>query len=57
VKRAGQALGALLLILGLFVAGRESTHGLSAFTEHWWCPMPLAAIALGIASLITLRTA
>jgi hypothetical protein len=57
VKRAGQALGALLLVLGIFVAGRESTHGLSAFTEHWWCPMPLAAIALGLASLISLRTA
>lgn len=27
--------------------GRERSHGLGAFSEHWWCPIPLVLIALG----------
>jgi hypothetical protein len=52
VKRAGQSLGALFVLLGVFWAGRESGHGVAAFWEHWWCPIPLAAIALGVAGVI-----
>jgi hypothetical protein len=48
MARAGQMLGLVLGILGLFWAGRESSHGLSAFWEHWWCPLPLAAIFVGV---------
>jgi hypothetical protein len=45
--------GVVLMMLGVFWAGRESTHGLAAFWEHWWCPIPLAVIVIGIASVIT----
>ena len=48
MRRVGQAVGALLLLLGVFWAGRESSHGLTAFWEHWWCPIPLALIGLGL---------
>jgi hypothetical protein len=41
-------VGALLVLLGLFWAGRESTHGLGAFWEHWWCPLPVVAILVGL---------
>jgi hypothetical protein len=34
-------------VLGIFWAGRESTHGFAAFYEHWWCPVPLAMIVVG----------
>ena len=47
MRGAGQALGALFLLLGVFWTGRESSHGLAALWEHWWCPIPLVAIALG----------
>jgi hypothetical protein len=57
VKRTGQALSGPFVLLGIFWAGRESNHGLAAFWEHWWCPLPLAAIAVGLAGLITARTA
>jgi hypothetical protein len=59
VKRAAQALGALLVVLGVFWAGRESSHGngLSAFWEHWWCAVPLVVIVLGVASVIAARRA
>jgi hypothetical protein len=53
VKRAGQVLGVVFVLLGVFWAGRESGHGLAAFWEHWWCPIPLAVIVLGVASVIT----
>jgi hypothetical protein len=55
VKRVTQVLGAVLVLLGLFWAGRESDHGFGAFWEHWWCPIPLAAIVLGVASIIAAR--
>ncbi len=42
----------MLLILGLFWAGRESDHGFGAFWEHWWCPIPLAAIVVGLVSVL-----
>ena len=51
MKRAGQALGALFLLLGVFWTGRESSHGLAALWEHWWCPIPLVVIVLGVASV------
>jgi hypothetical protein len=49
MRRVGQAVGTVFLLLGIFWAGRESTHGLTAFWEHWWCPVPLALIVLGLA--------
>jgi hypothetical protein len=51
----GRVLGALLLVLGVFWAGRESGHGLAAFWEHWWCPIPLVIIVLGIAGVLAAR--
>jgi len=51
MRGAGQALGALFLLLGVFWTGRESSHGLAALWEHWWCPIPLVAIALGAAGV------
>jgi hypothetical protein len=56
VKRAGLLLGALFVLLGIFWAGRESTHGLGAFWEHWWCPIPLAAVVLGVAGMVAARS-
>ena len=55
MKRIIQVLGAVFVVLGVFWAGRESSHGLAAFSEHWWCPIPLAAIVLGVISVITAR--
>jgi len=57
MRRSAQAVAALLIVLGLFVSGRESSHGLSSFSEHWWCALPLAAIAVGLAGLVAARTA
>jgi hypothetical protein len=50
-----QVIAAVFVVLGVFWAGRESDHGLVAFWEHWWCPIPLAAIVLGVTGLITLH--
>ena len=56
MRRIGQVVGALFLLLGIFWAGRESSHGLAAFGDHWWCPIPLVLIALGLAAaLVTWR--
>jgi drug/metabolite transporter (DMT)-like permease len=55
VRRVGQLLAAVFVLLGVFWVGRESEHGLAAFWEHWWCPIPLVAIVLGIASVITMQ--
>jgi hypothetical protein len=52
VKRAAEVLGALFVLLGIFWAGRESDHGLAAFWEHWWCPIPLAVIVLGVVGVV-----
>jgi len=49
-------VGTVLVLLGVFWAGRESSHGsFSVFWEHWWCPLPLAIIVVGLASLIASR--
>jgi hypothetical protein len=49
-------LGVFLLLVGVFWTGRESTRGgLSVFWEHWWCPLPLVIIVLGLASLAASR--
>ena len=54
MRRTARVVGAVLMLLGAFWAGRESDHGLAAFWEHWWCPIPLALILLGlIAMLVT----
>ena len=54
-RRTGQVVGALFLVLGIFWTGRESTHGLTAFWEHWWCPVPLALTLLGLVMAIATR--
>jgi hypothetical protein len=51
MRRISQVVGAVFLLLGVFWAGRVSTHGLGAFWEHWWCPIPLALIVVGLAGL------
>jgi hypothetical protein len=55
MRRIGQVVGAVLLVLGVFWAGRVSSHGLTAFWEHWWCPIPLALILLGLAAVLVTR--
>lgn len=52
VRRTGQVAGIIALLGGIFWAGRESTHGLAAFLEHWWCPTPLALVLAGVAAVI-----
>lgn len=52
VRSIGRAIAVLLIVLGVFWAGRESTHGLNAFWDHWWCPMPLVAVVLGVAGIL-----
>jgi len=53
VRRTGRRVGVVLLLLGLFWSGRESSHGLGAFWEHWWCPIPLLAILMGLVAVVT----
>jgi hypothetical protein len=53
VNRVAQVIAAVFVVLGVFWAGRESDHGLAAFWEHWWCPIPLAVIVLGVTALLT----
>ena len=55
MRRIGQVVGAVLLVLGVFWAGRVSSHGLTAFWDHWWCPIPLALILLGLAAVLVTR--
>ncbi|MBV8944110.1 MAG: hypothetical protein JO046_21440 [Solirubrobacterales bacterium] len=50
MRGIGYSLGAFLVLAGMFWTGRESSHGFSALWEHWWCPIPIVAIALGIAT-------
>jgi hypothetical protein len=54
-RQTGRVAGGLLLVLGIFWTGRESTHGLTAFWEHWWCPVPLALTLLGVVVVLTTR--
>jgi hypothetical protein len=55
MRRVGQVVGAIFLLLGVFWVGRESSHGLAAFWEHWWCPIPLALIVLGLGAVLVAR--
>jgi hypothetical protein len=50
MRSVGYLVGALLVLVGVFWSGRESSDGLSALWEHWWCPIPIVAIVLGIAT-------
>ena len=50
MRRMGYLLGALLVLVGMFWSGRESSHGFGALWEHWWCPIPIAAIVVGSAT-------
>jgi hypothetical protein len=52
MRRVTQVVGAVVLVLGIFWAGRESSHGLAAFWEHWWCPIPLVFVLLGVVAVI-----
>jgi apolipoprotein N-acyltransferase len=51
VRRVGYLVGALLVLAGIFWSGRESSHGLGALWEHWWCPLPVVAIVVGLATM------
>jgi len=55
MRRVGQVVGPVFLLLGIFWAGRESAHGLAAFWEHWWCPIPLVLIVLGLVAVLVAR--
>jgi hypothetical protein len=55
MRRILQVVGAVFLVLGVFWTGRESGHGLTAFWEHWWCPIPLVLILLGLAAVLATR--
>ena len=56
LRRIGLVAGVVLIVLGVFWTGRESSHGsLSVFWEHWWCPLPLAIVVLGVASVLVAR--
>jgi hypothetical protein len=55
MRQVGQVVSAVVLFLGIFWAGRESTHGLAAFWEHWWCPLPLVFVLLGLVAVIVIR--
>jgi hypothetical protein len=55
MRRIGQVGGVILLLAGVFWAGRVSSHGLGAFGEHWWCPTPLVLIVLGLTAVAVAR--
>jgi hypothetical protein len=55
MRRIAQVIGTVFLLLGLFWVGRESTHGVAAFWEHWWCPIPLALTVLGLVAVVVTR--
>jgi hypothetical protein len=48
MRRIGYSVGALLVLIGMFWSGRESSHGFTALWEHWWCPIPIIAIVVGL---------
>lgn len=54
VRRIGFVIGAILVLAGMFWAGRESSHGFGALWEHWWCPIPIVAIVMGVATTLLL---
>ena len=54
VRRIGFLIGAILVLAGMFWAGRESSHGFGALWEHWWCPTPIVAIVVGLATALLL---
>lgn len=51
MRRVGYLVGAFLVLAGMFWSGRESSHGFAALWEHWWCPIPIAAILFGLATV------
>jgi hypothetical protein len=55
MRRVAQVIGTAFLLLGLFWAGRVSSHGVTAFWDHWWCPIPLALIVLGLVAVLVTR--
>ena len=55
MTRLSRVLGVVFVVLGLFWTGRESGHGLSALWEHWWCPLPVVAILLGLMATVAGR--
>jgi hypothetical protein len=55
MRRAAQVVGTAFLLLGLFWAGRVSSHGITAFWDRWWCPIPLALIVLGLVAVLVTR--
>ncbi|HEX9065729.1 MAG TPA: hypothetical protein VF843_11520 [Streptosporangiaceae bacterium] len=55
MRQTGQAAAIFALLAGVFWAGRVSTHGLTAFWEHWWCPLPLVLILAGAAGIAAAR--
>jgi hypothetical protein len=57
MRRAIRALALVVLVGGVFWTGRVSTHGISAFFEHAWCPVPLAMILVGVATYALARRA
>jgi hypothetical protein len=48
MRRIGYSVGALFVLTGMFWSGRESSHGFGALWEHWWCPIPIVAIVVGL---------
>jgi hypothetical protein len=54
-RRTGQVAGGLFLVWASSGPAGKSTHGLTAFWEHWWCPIPLALTLLGLVIVITTR--
>lgn len=50
VRRIGSLIAGILVLVGMFWAGRESSHGFGALWEHWWCPIPIVAIMVGLAT-------
>jgi hypothetical protein len=48
MRRIGFSLTALLVLTGMFWSGRESSHGVGALWEHWWCPIPVVAVVVGL---------
>jgi hypothetical protein len=52
MRRVGNVVGVVLVLLGVFWVGRESAHGLAALWEHWWCPIPIALVVVAAGAWI-----